>query len=69
MSNMTPKKTFITIFSNINQAFPFLLLGKLMYELPDNGLKTEILTYSVSIDSVTQPDPSLIQLSVLYKIS
>ena len=40
-----------------------------MYEIPENGLKTEILTYSSFIDSVTQPDPSLIQLSILYKIS
>ena len=39
-----------------------------MYVLPDNGLKIEIFTYSASIDSVTEPDPSLIQLSILYKI-
>ena len=40
-----------------------------MYELPGNGLKLEILTYSVSIDSIIQPNPSLIQLSVLLKTS
>ena len=40
-----------------------------MYMLSDNELKTERFTYSASIDSITQPDPSLIQLSVLYKIS
>ena len=40
-----------------------------MNVLPDNGLKIEIFTYSASIDSITQPDPALIQLSILYKIS
>ena len=40
-----------------------------MYMLSDNELKTERFTYSASIDSITHPDPSLIQLSVLYKIS
>ena len=40
-----------------------------MYVLPDNGLKIEILTYSASIYSTTQPDPSLIHLSILYKNS
>ena len=29
-----------------------------MNVLPDYGLKTEILTYSASIDSITRPDPS-----------
>ena len=29
----------------------------------------EILTYSPFINSIIQPDPSLIQLSILYKIS
>ena len=38
-----------------------------MYVLPDNGLKIEILTYSVSIESITQPDSSLIKLWILYK--
>ena len=40
-----------------------------MYVLPDIGLKTNILTYSASVDSITQPDPSLTQLLILYKIS
>ena len=40
-----------------------------MYELPDNGLFIEILTYSTSIDSIIQSDPSLIQLSILLKSS
>ena len=35
--------------------------------IPDNGLKTEISTYSAPIDSITQSDPSLIQLSILLK--
>ena len=38
-----------------------------MYVLPDNGIKSEILTYSTSLDSITKPDPSLIQLLILYK--
>ena len=47
----------------------FNLRGNSTYVLPINGLKTEILTYSASIDSITQTDPSLTQLSILYKIS
>ena len=39
-----------------------------MYVLPENKLKTEILTYSASIDSIAEPDLSLIQLSILYRI-
>ena len=39
-----------------------------MYVPPNNGLKPKILTYSVSIDSITQLDHSLIQLLILYKI-
>ena len=39
-----------------------------MYVLPDNGHKTETLTYSASIDSITRLDPSLMQLSILDKI-
>ena len=38
-----------------------------MYELAADGLKTEILTYSASTDSITQLDPSLIRLSILHK--
>ena len=45
------------------------LQGNSVYMLPDNGLKIEIFTYSASIDLVTQPDPSLIQLFILYKTS
>ena len=40
-----------------------------MYVLSDNGLKIETFTYSASTDSVTQPYPSSIQLSILRKIS
>ena len=31
-----------------------------MLELPDNGLKVEILMYRESTDSTSQPGPSLI---------
>ena len=34
-----------------------------------NGLKTEISMYWTSADSINQRDPSVIQLSILYKIS
>ena len=40
-----------------------------MYVLPENGLKIDIFTCYTSTDLITQPDPSLIQLSILYKIS
>ena len=40
-----------------------------MYERPDNGLYIEILTYLASIDLIIQAGPSLIQLSILLKIS
>ena len=40
-----------------------------MYVLPDNRLKIEILTYATFIDSISQPDPSLLRLSILYKTS
>ena len=40
-----------------------------MYVIPDNGQKIEIFTYSASTDSITQRDPTLIQISILYKIS
>ena len=53
-------KPFIEVFN---------LRGNSTYVLPINGLKTEILKYSASIDSITQPDPLLTQLSILYKIS
>ena len=44
--------------------FEFInLVGNSMYVLPDNGLSIGILTYSASIDSIVQSDPSLIQLS------
>ena len=38
-----------------------------MYVLPDNE-KAETFTYSASIDSIIWTDPSLIHLSILYKI-
>ena len=60
MSDMTLKKLFIvTVFEFLN------LRGNSMYVLPDNGLKVEISTYPLSTDSITQPDPSSIQLSTL----
>ena len=40
-----------------------------MQELPDNGLKVEILMNWESTDLIIQQDSSLIQLSVLRKIS
>ena len=40
-----------------------------VYVLPINGLRAEIFRYSPFIDSIIQPYPSLIQLSILYKIS
>ena len=36
--------------------------ANLIYVLPDDGLQTEILTYSAFKISIIQPDPSLIQL-------
>ena len=39
-----------------------------MYVLPNYELKVEIFTYSASTDLVSQLDPSLIQLSIQYKI-
>ena len=45
------------------------LWGNSVYVLPNVGLKTEILTYSPSTYSITHPDPLLIQLLILYKIS
>ena len=40
-----------------------------MYELPDNRVQVETLTYYPSIDSIIQLDPSLIQLLILLKVS
>ena len=45
-----------------------IILIKPFTEFLDNELKIEILTYSTSIDLITQLDSSLIQLSILYKI-
>ena len=45
------------------------LRGNSIYVLPSNGLETEILTHPASNDSIIIPDPSLIQLSILYKVS
>ena len=44
----------------------FNLLRNLMYVLPDNRSKTETLTYFSFIDSVTQPDPSLMRLIIYF---
>ena len=38
-------------------------------ELPDNGLSVEMVMYWDWLNSTIQPDPSLIQLSILYKMS
>ena len=40
-----------------------------MWEIPDKGLKVEIIMYKESIDSIIQADPWLNHLSMLYKIS
>ena len=71
MSDMALKKAFIVVDFNINQTFHwvFNLRGYSLYVLSNNELKIDIFTYSASADSITQPDPSLIQLSILYKIS
>ena len=68
---MTSKKAFIAVIFNASQDFiAFLnLLDNLMYELAVNGLKIEILSYSAFIYSIAQADSSLIQLSVLQKLS
>ena len=67
---MTLKKAFIIVVLILIRPFiEFLnLRGNSMYVLPDNGQKTETLTYSASIDSITRLDPSLMQLSILDKI-
>ena len=69
MSNMTPKKAFIVIALILIRPFIgfFNLSRNSMYVLPINGLYTEIFTYSPFIDSIIQPDPSLVQLSILFK--
>ena len=70
MYNMTPKKVFIVIVFNVNHAF--LRISQFIWQFnvwTDNGLQIVVLTYSVSIDSIIQPDPSLIQLSILQKTS
>ena len=68
---MTPKKAFISFFLMLIKRFiEFLnLTSNSIYEFPDKGLYIEILTYSGSFDSITQPVHSLIQLSILLKIS
>ena len=68
---MTPKKTFIVIVFDIDQTLflVFYSLGNSTKELPISGLYIEIFTYSPFIDSIFQPAPSLIHLSILHKIS
>ena len=70
MSNITPKKAFVVAILTLIKLFiEFLNVGEnSKYVLPDNGLKTEVLIYSASIDSITQLYSSLIQWSILYKI-
>ena len=47
---MTPEKAFIFIVLILIRSFieSLNLQGNSMYVLPDNGLKTEILTYCLS---------------------
>ena len=75
---MTPKKILFLILIRSKILFLILirsfseilnLLGNLMYEIPDKGLQVETFTYSLSVDSIIQTDPSLIQLSILLKTS
>ena len=68
---MTQKKGLIIIIFNTDQVFLEFpnLSGSSIYELPDNRLQIETLTYTPSIDSITQSDSLLIQLSVLLKTS
>ena len=65
---MTPKKVFLVAAFNIIRPFIefFNLQDNSMYVLPDNGLKIEIFTYSLFTDSITQPDPSLIQFHTKF---
>ena len=62
---MVPKKTFALIVLILIRHFLsfFHFISNSVNVFPDNGLKIEILTYSVSIDSITQPDTSSIQIS------
>ena len=64
---MTPKKHLLSLFLIlINPFIEFLnIRGNSMHVLVHNGLKTELLTYSTSIDSITQPDSVLIQLPIV----
>ena len=59
---MTPEKHLFSFFLiSIRLFIEFLnLRGNLMYLLLDNGLEIQALAYSPSIDSVIQPDPSII---------
>ena len=71
MSDMTQRKHLLLLLLILIRPFTeFLnLRGDSMYVIPDNGQKIEIFTYSASTDSITQRDPTLIQISILYKIS
>ena len=70
MPHMAPKKTFIAIVFDISQTLLefFNLSDNSTNVLPAYGPYIEIFTYSLFIDSIIQPDPSLIQLSILYKL-
>ena len=70
MPHMTSKKTFIAIVFDISQTLPefFNLSDNSTNVLAAYGPYIEIFTYSLFIDSIIQPDPSLIQLSILYKL-
>jgi len=57
MSDMTPHKTFIvSVFRFISPLLGFLRkAGNSMYEEPFRGSYFTMLTYSASIDLITQP--------------
>ena len=56
------RKYLLSLFSIFIKPFiEFLdLLGNLIYELSDNGMEIETMTYSPFIDSFIELDPSLI---------
>ena len=68
MSDMTQRKHFLSMFLILIKFFieVFNLLRNLMYVLPDNRSKTEALTYFSFIDSITQPDSSLMRLIIYF---
>ena len=57
---------FLMLVSSLFELLNFA--GNFTWELPDNGLEVEMLMYWDFINSIINPDPSLIQLSIPYKI-